>query len=110
MDGIRRPAFSRHLSHGRFPLNIVDAVIHGAAVLRTGRLPAHKLTRPDHRHGLRWAHHLSKISLRYASDRRTPGRRGRRDEPAGSPRMCVGRATVSHIERSPLEKSTLPMG
>ena len=46
-DGIRHPAFGWRLSHGDFPLNIVDAVLHGAAdVLPTGWLPAHKLTRP----------------------------------------------------------------
>jgi hypothetical protein len=75
------------------------AVIHGAAaVLPTGWLPAHKLTRPTIDTGCDRPTTFQDPTGGMRAIAGTPGRRGRRDEPAGSSRTCVGRATVSHIK------------
>jgi hypothetical protein len=68
--------------------------------LPTGWLPAHKLTRPTIDTGCDGptTFHDPPGGMRAIAG--TPGRRGRRDEPAGSSRTCVGRATVSHIKGS----------
>ena len=95
MDSIRHPAFSWHLSHGRFPLNIVDAVIHGAAaVLPTGWLPAHKLTRP---------------TIDTGCDGLTTFPRSPLGMRAIAGRLAAVGAATSLLSGSP-RKSTLPMG